>query len=116
MTTDEVLAVVTRTARKLPADVVRLLDEQFLRVAVCESESDPDLEGVPFELGFRGLYVGTQLSDEDDEGDEASEPEGTIYLCASNLADHDDAEQVFLHELGHALGLSEVEVEALGLE
>lgn len=64
---------------------------------------------------IRGMYDGDFSSSTDDEGENHEPPVGTIYLVAANLADKADARTVFLHEIGHALGLDEHEVAGLGL-
>jgi Zn-dependent protease with chaperone function len=67
----------------------------------------------------RGLFVGLppELPYEEDEDDVADiqPPAGIVFLFAGNLADRSEVEIVLCHEVGHALGMDEDEVEALGL-
>lgn len=69
----------------------------------------------------KGVFIGDPLerSEDVDPDTEESEilydAEGYLVMCASNIADKDECLLVFLHELGHALGLDEAEVKELGL-
>lgn len=69
----------------------------------------------------KGCFIGDprELTSDADPGEEEPEvkydAEGYIVMCASNIADKSEAMLVFLHEVGHALGLDEDEVKELGL-
>jgi predicted Zn-dependent protease with MMP-like domain len=72
-------------------------------------------------LTLKGCFIGDPMEREahsnEDDGEEelVTLPEGVILLVAENLTDEVEAAQTLLHETGHALGLDEAGVEALGL-
>ena len=102
------MAAVNEVARATPVPVALALKD--VEVIICVT---PWKEaGMPDDV--RGMYVGDFSSGIDDEIVE-DPPVGTIYLVASNLTDKDEARNVLLHEIGHALGLDETEVAGLGL-
>ena len=113
---------------QLPAGIHEQLVD--VEVAVCQ---DPDMASAmiaeisddpkPAASDCKGLFFGFPAEipegvsdDEDDGADEVTLPEGVIFLCASNIEDGDIAEKVLLHEVGHALGLSEQEIMEWGLD
>lgn len=115
MRIDDVTRISDELVNNLPPTVQHAIT--LIEIVVVENELSPELEFLPRGIGFRGLYRGTQITDEDEEGEsEDPVPDGTIYLCAGNLSDAEDVKKVLLHEIGHALGLSEYDVENLGLE
>lgn len=81
--------------------------------------SNAEIQELTLPADTKGCFIGEPLETEDAEGDDPPEvkydAEGTIVFCASNIADKDEAVLVFLHEVGHALGLDEDEVKELGL-
>jgi len=84
-------------------------DLAVLRRAVAESRCD----AIAIPQDFRGVYLGAPIGDDDDEEEL---PDGVIVLNAAKLRDVQDVLDTLLHEYGHALGLDEDEVAALGLE
>lgn len=77
------------------------------------------LRGLDLHDDARGLFVGIGMElpydeDEDDVAD-IQPPAGIVFLFADNLSDEEEVETVLCHEVGHALGMDEDEVEALGL-
>lgn len=69
----------------------------------------------------KGCFLGDPLEKTDDEDPDSEESdikydaEGYIVMCACNIANPEEALLVFLHEVGHALGLDEEAVKELGL-
>jgi predicted Zn-dependent protease with MMP-like domain len=67
----------------------------------------------------KGAFIGDPMereeSEEDPEEETIYDPDGVIVLVASNIASRDEFVLVMLHEMGHALGLDEDGVKALGL-
>lgn len=78
---------------------------------------DQKLATVPADT--KGLFIGDPMereeSEEDAEEETIIDPSGVIVLIANNLASKDEVVLVLMHEIGHALGLDEAEVKALGL-
>ena len=88
-------------------------DVGVLRAAVAESGQ----KAVRIPRDFRGLFMGTPVdpaADLDDE--ETAGPVGVVVLNAAMLESPDDVQDTLIHEFGHALGLDEDEIAALGLE
>jgi predicted Zn-dependent protease with MMP-like domain len=108
MNVSHVMEVVEEIAKATPLPIARALEN--VEVIVCRFPRK--------EAGMtddaRGMYEGTFPSESDDEL-EQEPPEGRILLVASNLRDKQDARDVLLHEMAHALGLDETEVAGLGL-
>lgn len=81
------------------------------------AEFDVDEDTVPADC--KGIFVGepteTEESDVSEEEEVVYYPEGFMVLCAKNIRDGEEAALVLVHEIGHALGLDESEVAALGL-
>jgi predicted Zn-dependent protease with MMP-like domain len=112
MKLDDVETLVEYELARLPESVQAALQE----VEVVVLEAGDSVDGVPFPSDQKGLYQGTQLAaDDGDDDGEADPPTGTVYLYAPNLADEEDVTKTLWHELGHALGMSEEDVAALGL-
>jgi len=83
-----------------------------------EGEDGKELEALPDDT--KGVFIGEPMeSEEDADGDGDMEtvtlPSGIIVIVASNVKDADEVVLVVLHEIGHALGMDEEEVKALGL-
>lgn len=96
------------------ADAQSDLNELLADVELEEGESKPVLLA-----DSKGLFFGdpleTEQSDEDPEEETVYDPDGVIVLIADNIADETTASLVLSHEIGHALGMDEDEVKALGL-
>ena len=60
------------------------------------------------------MFVG-EFPDSVDEDQPSDPPHGVIFLVATNITNKNEAMQVLMHEVGHALGLDEQEVAALDL-
>lgn len=96
-----------------------------VQVFIVEGRDDPELKAairyaeMPNALvrrDFRGLYLGTTARALDVEGDAVPQlPYGAIVINCAAVADFDDVRDTLAHEMGHALGMSEEEVENLGL-
>jgi predicted Zn-dependent protease with MMP-like domain len=127
--------------RGLPSQITESLEE--VEVLVCESPAAATSElladatesaaeenktltaeeraELTLPADCKGCFLGdpmekTDDSDPDaDDSDVVYDPEGTIIFCANNIESPDAAVLVFLHEVGHALGLGEDEVKELGL-
>ena len=110
-------------------EVLAELDEDIagalagVTVYAIEGTADPELRdalknaGIPrweFPRSFRGVFLGTPRDEYDEEGN-GEEAQGSIVLNAPNLETFDDLRDTLAHEIGHALGLTEEEVENLGL-
>ncbi len=137
MQLEALIAVVTKFNHDLPRPIKKDLIDVELMVAPTveaaratladllgqETRDNPEgATGEEIPSDCKGLFLGEAMEheDEDGEGDNTdtetvSLPEGFIILVASNLADEKEAALVLLHEVGHALGLDEAGVAALGL-
>ncbi len=93
---------------------------EHVEIVLAATYDDPDLvtKGIGLPPDTRAVFIGDQaeLADEDDPGSEGTPAGGVIILVAAMLRDDDDVRLTLLHEVGHALGLDEDEVENLGLE
>ena len=107
-----------------PENALLELQEEFKEEP--EALLDDNDKPLTIEADCKGLFIGEPLepemdADPDDVEDgelatgEMLDPEGFIVLCANNLANEEEASLVFLHEIGHALGMDEAEVAKLGL-
>lgn len=131
MNVAEVEECVNDVATMLPAGVAAAIqnvtvhvardrgDVEVLRAAV----RDAKIGTAKIPHNFRAVFMGHPLeaADEyDPDADPDAEPparvRGAIILNASLLRDSEDVLYTLLHEIGHALGYSEDEVAALGLE
>lgn len=91
-----------------------------VEIRMCATEAELARFAGPLQAGTRGMFLGTPMhaADDlelDDEEAERIPPSGFIFLISANLADADDLRLTLYHEVGHALGLDESEVAALGL-
>lgn len=97
-----------------------------VELLVCEDPAEANAEinhlyekGEDFAADAKGAYVGDPMvleeSTDSEEDEIVYEPEGHIVLIASNIKDADELALVLMHEMGHALGMDEDEVKALGL-
>lgn len=84
---------------------------------LIETEDDGPLE--PLAADTKGVFIGEPLereeSDDTEEMETIAMPEGVIVVVASNVATPEEGIIVLLHEIGHALAMSEEEVRQLGL-
>ncbi len=95
---------------ELPQQIHDMLEDVSCQVLAFPT---PDVDP-----GAKGVFVGLQQEgapEEDTDDDEIVHAKGTIQLFAANLEDAVDAQRAGLHEIGHALGLSEWDVMELGL-
>jgi predicted Zn-dependent protease with MMP-like domain len=141
MKLEELDKVVNGLMQGLPDPVKDSLEE--VEVLVCESPEDAtralltdarelaaeekremtadEVAELTVPADCKGLFFGDPMEKTEDSDPDAEEsevvydPEGYVIFCASNIPDTDAAVLVFLHEVGHALGLSESEVSELGL-
>ena len=96
-------------------------DVEVLRAAVRDARIGTAKIPQNFRAVFMGIPLQTRADEYDpDAADSDAEPparvRGAIVLNASLLRDQEDVMYTLLHEIGHALGYSEDEVAALGLE
>jgi predicted Zn-dependent protease with MMP-like domain len=100
----------------LPEEIAEALSA--VRVYVVEGPDDPELGEAIRYAGlheaavwgdFRGLFLGRQV------GDDLARPAGAIVLNCEAMGGLVDVRDTLAHEMGHALGMSEAEVSALGL-
>lgn len=119
LSAEDVHTIVTYAMAALPEELSRALDD--VEIVVVADHAVPELvhvrdgEGLPLAADFKGYYAGTTL-----EGDDAEEnpdpPSGALFINAARHHDEEDVTTTLYHEIGHALGLTEDEVSALGLE
>jgi predicted Zn-dependent protease with MMP-like domain len=122
MTKAETESIVDQVMDAIPAEIAEALAD--VRVFVVDGRGDPELreairyaelERASVRRDFRGLYLGTTARALD-AGDELPQlPEGSIVINCQAVGSVEDVRDTLGHEMGHALGLSEEEVENLGL-
>ena len=106
---------------KIPETVTDALSKVRLVIAEdCWEAANHTQHAIPFDC--KGVFIGfpAEVQDPDGEQDEesfevVSPAEGTIVLVASQLTNEREAAAALLHEIGHAIDLSEEEVDQLGL-
>lgn len=130
MNTEQLSIFVARFAEGLPRQIGKQLED--VEFIICDTpelatEEVKELvelaEGEVFEpipADAKGVFIGEPLEREDSDGEEddfetVALPSGLIVIVASNVKDTDEATLICLHEIGHALGLDEDGVKALGL-
>lgn len=114
MTVDDISTIVETAIADLPEEVQQGIDQVL--IVVAENHIDPVLPPeTGFPADFKGCYIGTVIEGQDDDDTFTDPPIGTIYLNAANLKTQDDVLKALHHEIGHVLGLSEEEVENLGM-
>jgi predicted Zn-dependent protease with MMP-like domain len=114
VTIPEVRDAAIEALTSLDADIQAALVDVEIHIVMFPQDAACDLATTP-PHDAQGVYVGTVLEGVDEDEDKVPGPAGTVYLFATNLADVDDVHLALWHELGHALGLDEDEVEGLGL-
>lgn len=120
MTVDDIATVVGVALNDLPDEVQLALRD--VRMMVVAGYRDPELAPHPELMNsaapWKGIFLGTALEhdeDADDPSKPATPPQGIIFLNAAEITDGPEAVRIFAHEVGHAMGMDETEVEALGL-
>lgn len=115
MTTDDAEEIVDLVMEELPDEICEALGG--VQVYSVQGRGDREVKaaikfaGLPrarIEPDFRGLFLGQVAA----KGEPAA---GSIVLNCEVLDGTDDVRSTLAHEIGHALGLSEAEVEDLGL-
>jgi predicted Zn-dependent protease with MMP-like domain len=108
----------------LEAEVNRVLDEltdetnealDGVEFAIFDGPADPDVRHLNLPADVEGVYEGIAshpLNPSDPDGD-WNPPIGTVWLNGRALTDADTARAVIVHEIGHALGMDEEEVDAM---
>src|SRR5262245_59597283 len=115
--------VVSQFVRSCPKKVAeRMQDVEILichDVAHAQKEMEEEFEEVEqIPADCKGVFGGDEGIEDDDEdsgGTIETDPAGIICLIASNISNEKEAALVLMHEMGHALGLDEEDVKALGL-
>ena len=113
--------IISKGMADLPKPVRVTLEQ--VDVVICQdiahatAELQHDFEEFePLPADCKGVFVGDPLeTEEDDEGETQTLPTGVILIIAANISDEKEAALVLMHEIGHALDMSEDEVSALGL-
>lgn len=114
MNTEDIQTIVATAVGELPEQVQLGLDQ--VTILIAENHRDPVLpENHAWPADFKGCYIGTVIEGQDDDDTFANPPVGTIYLNAENLSSQDEVLKALFHEVGHVVGLSEEEVENLGV-
>lgn len=115
MTKDEAEYFVDQVMEAIPEPIAEALE--LVTVYVVEGREDPELKDAIRNAGmksaqvrqdFRGLYLGNTL-------EPGALARGSIVLNAAALEEYEDVRDTLAHEIGHALGMSEAEVEDMGL-
>lgn len=122
MTKAEAESIVDQVMDSIPPEIDEALID--VTVFVVDGRDDPELreairhaemERASVSRDFRGLYLGITARALD-PGDEVPQlPEGSIVINCQTVATPEDVRDTLAHEMGHALGLTEEEVENLGL-
>ena len=101
------------TEQLIDVQIAVCKDPDMASVLLAETEDDPK----PVAEDAKGMFFGHPAEipegvpdDEEDPAEEVIMPAGVIILVASNIEDGDIADKVLLHEIGHALGLTEDEI------
>jgi predicted Zn-dependent protease with MMP-like domain len=110
----EVRTAAIKALEALDEDIQAALVGVEIHIAAFPEDASRELVTTP-PHDVQGVYIGTVLEGVDEDEDKVTGPVGTVYLFAANLTDDDDVHLALWHELGHALGLDEDEVEGLGL-
>jgi predicted Zn-dependent protease with MMP-like domain len=106
----------------LPDEISEALAD--VRVFVVDGREDPELkEAIRYaempraavRRDFRGLYLGTTARPLDSSDELPQLPEGSIVVNCRAVETLEDVRDTLAHEMGHALGLTEEEVENMGL-
>jgi predicted Zn-dependent protease with MMP-like domain len=115
---EDVCTITLAAMGHLPEEILAVLRD--VEIIVVDSPAAPELRHVRDADGnllgdFLGFYSGTAIAGDDAEEVHAA-PLGIIWLNAAQLHDEEEVSTTLYHEIGHALGLTEDEVAALGLE
>lgn len=104
--------VIRQTMDELPGE----LRERLARVVISTVPRPTDgLQALGVAPGAKGAFLIEQREPyAEAEPTDPDEPSGSIFLFLDNIPPG-ELETVLWHEVGHALGLNEYEVEALGL-
>jgi predicted Zn-dependent protease with MMP-like domain len=111
MKTAQARAIVLSCLDELPSEINDSLEN--CSFVICSHPED--VIGADFPSDTKGVFDGTVDEGFDDEDENRHAPTGTLWIFAANLGDEADATAVVLHEIAHALGMDEDEVDALGL-
>lgn len=124
MKTEEVEAVIDEALDTLPKRVTSAIADVQIYVAksrgdtatLREAVTKSGMHKVTVPQDFRALFMGEPLAAAEGDDEESDPVVGVIVFNAAMLRDSEDVVFTLLHEIGHALGLDEDEVAALGLE
>ena len=122
MKTEPLTKIIADFVAGMPAELREKLDEveilvydtiEHANLGLREEFEDP-IAAMPPDA--KGVFIGEPLEiEEGSDDEEAIFPDGVIALVAGNVASPEEGIFVFCHEIGHALGLDEDGVKALGL-
>lgn len=128
MNLDQLTTVANAFVSGIPSQVTDQLEDVEILMYESPELAQADLdqllepvEGEPLVIpaDCKGVFIGEPMEVEDSDDTEQEEvellPDGIIALIASNLATAEEVGLVLMHEMGHALGMDEDEVKALGL-
>lgn len=129
MYAEQLADVITNFAQGFPREIGKqLIDVEIMVFAtpelateelgeILDTDDGKPIDPIPADC--KGAFIGEQMESEDEDEESELEtvalPNGVIALIASNISDANEAIVILLHELGHALGMDEEEVKALGL-
>lgn len=112
-------AEVRVTIKQLPP---RLRQQAETLSVTCEPRPNAALIADGYGADLLGLFVGNAFADEE-TGSVDLPPQILLFLCnlwefagADERAYRQEVRTTYLHELGHYLGLNEIELEERGLE
>lgn len=95
-----------------------LPDEVLERIEGVELVISEGVSPILIDQGLDPKAKGAFVAEEIDPYDEDQVPgeiRGVLYVFSAHQANEEDVRTTVLHEVGHALGLDEYDVEALGL-
>lgn len=103
-------------------DVELVISDDVKKVhKLLSTELGNEFDPAELTADLKGVFVGSPMEvEETDHDDNAEEeviyyPEGYIVLLAPNVETPEEGALVLMHEIGHALGMSEEEVTQFGL-
>lgn len=103
-------------------DVELVISDDVKKVQkLLSTELGAEFDPAELTADLKGVFVGSPMETEESDHDDNSEeevvyyPEGYVVLLAPNITTPEEGALVLMHEIGHALGMSEEEVKNFGL-